>query len=102
MAIRRACTYKAVITLPYAPSHYSAILVTLQQNGINLINKNKSQLTVGTADVTLNLTQQETAQFEAGTPAYLQIRAYASTTEAPGSRCWQLDVWPALDDRILP
>ena len=74
MAIRRACTYKAVITLPYAPSHYSAILVTLQQNGINLINKNKSQLTVGTADVTLNLTQQETAQFEAGTPAYLQIR----------------------------
>ena len=101
MAIRRACSYKAHIKTPYPPSHYSAILVTVQQDGVNLINKNKSDLTADGSSVTMNLTQAETAQFVAGKPAYLQIRCYASATEAPGSRCWPLEVWPALNDTIL-
>ena len=101
MGIRRACTYTAVFTLPKAASTYSKILVTIQQNKQNLVSKAKSALTVSGSTVTLNLTQAETAQFVAGDPAWLQVRCYASATDAPGSRCWMLDVWPALDDQIL-
>ena len=103
MGIRRACSYKATFTLPKTASNYSAILVTIQQKGRNLISKTKTQLTTDTtARVVMNLTQAETRQFEAGVPAYVQIRCYASATDAPGSNCWPVEVWPALDDQILP
>lgn len=101
MGIRRACSYKAVFKTPLAPSTYSKILVTVQQDGNNLISKNQSALTIGTDSVTLNLTQAETAQFEAGKRAFVQIRCYASAYDAPGSKAWPVEVWPALDDQIL-
>lgn len=102
MGIRRACSYTATIKTPVAPSGYSAILVTVQQDGANLVTKTKTGLTIGNDAVTLKLTQAETAQFTAGKKAFLQIRCYKSAYDAPGSKCWPLDVWPALDDRILP
>lgn len=101
MGIRRACSYKAVFKTPLAPSQYSKILVTVQQDGNNLISKNQSALTIGTDSVTMNLTQNETAQFEAGKRAFVQIRCYASAYDAPGSKAWPVEVWPALDDQIL-
>lgn len=101
MGLRRACSYKANITLPKTASTYSAILITIQQDGQNLVSKTKSQLTTSGSTVTMNLTQEETRQFEAGIPAYLQIRCFASATDAPGSACWPVEVWPALDDQIL-
>lgn len=101
MGIRRACSYKAVFKTPLAPSNYSKILVTVQQDGNNLISKNQSALTIGTDSVTLNLTQTETAQLEAGKRAFVQIRCYASAYDAPGSKAWPVEVWPALDDQIL-
>ena len=101
MGIRRACSYKAVFKTPLAPSNYSKILVTVQQDGNNLISKNQSALTIGTDSVTMNLTQAETSLFEAGKRAFVQIRCYASAYDAPGSKAWPVDVWPALDDQIL-
>lgn len=101
MGIRRACSYKAIIKTPVAPSGYSKILVTVQQDGVNMITKNKADLTLGTETVTMNLTQAETAQFVAAVPAYLQVRCYASAYDAPGSKVWPVEVWPALDDQIL-
>lgn len=101
MGIRRACSYKAVFKTPVAPSGYSRILVTVQQDGANIISREKSQLTVGTETVTMNLSQAETAQFVAGKRAFVQIRCYKSTYEAPGSKAWPVEVWPALDDQIL-
>lgn len=101
MGIRRACSYKATITLPKAASTYSRILITVQQNKQNLISKEKTALTVSGSTVTMNLTQEETAQFTAGEQAWLQVRCYASATDAPGSAAWPVEVWPALDDQIL-
>ena len=101
MGIRRACSYKAVFKTPLAPSNYSKILVTVQQDGNNLISKNQSALTIGTDSVTMNLTQAETSLFEAGKRAFVQIRCYASAYDAPGSKAWPVEVWPALDDQIL-
>ena len=101
MGLRRACSYQATFRTPEAPANYSAILVTLQQYGQNLISKTEDDLIIGDTDVVLNLTQEETALFESPGVALMQIRCYESTYNAPGSAVFQVEVWPALDDQIL-
>ena len=101
MAFRRACSYQATIQPPEAPTTYSAVLVTFQQNGNNLINKTLSDLTIDGDVFVVNLTQEETAIFDDGKQAWLQIRCYASAYNAPGSAAWPIDVLPALNDQIL-
>lgn len=101
MGIRRACSYQATFQTPKPPSNYSEILVTFSQNGQNLINKSRYQLAVEEYAVTAQLTQEETALFEAGTPAQIQIRCFGAVYDAPGSAVFSVDVWPALDDTIL-
>lgn len=101
MGIRRACSYKAIFKTPRAPSNYSRILVTVQQDGENLISKDESELTIGTETVTMNLSQDDTYPLEAGKRTYIQIRCYAAQYDAPGSKAWPVEVWPALDDQIL-
>lgn len=101
MGMRRACSYQATIRTPQAPGDYSALLLTIQQGGQNLINKSENDLTVNETSVIVNLTQEETAQFTAGKPALLQLRCFASAYNAPGSHAWAIDVLPALNDEIL-
>ena len=101
MAIKRACSYQATIKTPKAPDTYSSILVTFQQDGVNLISKDLTDLTCDENYVIVNLNQEETKLFQATIPAYLQIRCYAGEYDAPGSKIWPLDVYPALDDQIL-
>ena len=101
MAIKRACSYQATIRTPKAPDTYSSILVTFQQDNENLIQKDLSELECDENYVIVNLTQEETALFTALIPAYLQIRCYAAEYDAPGSKIWPIDVYPALDDQIL-
>ena len=101
MAIIRACSYQATIKTPKAPSTYSEILVTFQQNKVNLISKGLGALETDENYVTVNLNQEETKLFTENIPAYLQIRCYAEEYDAPGSKVWPLDVYPALDDQIL-
>ena len=101
MSLIRACSYIASIKTPAAPDSYSAILVTFQQDGDNLISKTLEDLECDETYVHVKLTQEETALFTAAVPAYMQIRCYASEYEAPGSKVWYLDVYPALDDQIL-
>jgi len=101
MSIKRACSYQATIKTPKAPSTYSEILVTFQQDGVNLVQKTLADLETDENYVTVNLTQEETALFTAAVTAYLQIRCYAEEYDAPGSKVWPLDVHPALDDQIL-
>lgn len=102
MAIRRACSYQANIKTPEAPTEYSAILVTFQQRQNNLINLGLSDLVLDGELVTVRLDQDQTKLFEAGVPAFLQIRCYKSQYVAPGSQAWALDVYPALNDVTLP
>lgn len=101
MGIRRACSYTATIRTPKPPGNYTAILVTIAQDGKNLVSKDLADLISDEANVIVRLTQEETAQFMDGVPAYMQIRCYAEPYDAPGSCAWPLDVWPALDDVIL-
>lgn len=103
MGMRRACSYQATIRTPAAPSSYSAMLLTIQQNGQNLINKTKNDLDLATVpgSVVVKLTQAETAQFVAGKPALLQLRCFASATDAPGSKQWAVEVFEVNNDQIL-
>lgn len=101
MGIRRACSYQATFQTPEPPSHYSEILVTISQNGQNLINKPRYQLLVNDFTVAVQLTQEETTQFVAGTTAQIQIRCFGGVYDAPGSAVFSVDVWPALNDTIL-
>ena len=104
MAIKRACSYTATIDLPEAPSYYSAIVVTFGQGGTrDLITKNKSTLVLDETKktVVVQLTQAETKQFAACEKAFMEIRCYHSTYDAPGSRIWAIDVCPSLNEEVL-
>lgn len=101
MAFRRACSYEATIKTPVAPSAYSAIVVTFKQ-GEAVVQKDRDDLTLTSTSVVVQLTQAETALFEAQKKVYLQIRCYASEYDAPGSKIWALPVEDALDDEVLP
>ena len=104
MAIKRACSYTSTIQLPEAPSYYSAIVVTFGQGGNRtLITKNKSALVLDESKKTavVQLSQTETKLFEACEKAFMQIRCYHSTYDAPGSRIWAIDVCPSLNEEVL-
>lgn len=102
MGIRVACSYKATFQLPENPANYNAILVTFAQNGQNLINLDATHLQIDGQNVIAQLDQEQTNLFAPNVPAFVQIRAYKSQYEAPGSRVWPLDVWPSLNQEVLP
>lgn len=99
--MRRATSHDFSFNLPRDADFYSEILVTLAQNGEEIINKRKAELQLNGPVVSLSLTQEETLRFEAGVPAYVQIRAYATPTEAPGSRVWKIPVYASLNEEVL-
>lgn len=102
MAIIRACSYTATIQTPEAPENYSAILVTFQQDGVNLIEKTEDDVTIDDGKILVQLDQNETKLFACGRNCYLQVRCYKSQYEAPGSSVWGIMVYPALNDEVLP
>lgn len=102
MAFIRACSYTATIETPEDPTNYGAILVTFQQHGQNLVEKNESDLTFDGNKVVVQLDQTETKQFECGQKVFMQIRCYKSQYEAPGSAIWAMTVQPSLNDEVLP
>ena len=101
MSMIRACSYQATIQLPDAAANYSAILVTVSQEDVQ-INKSKPELILNDNQVTIMLDQTETKQFVACKSAYLQIRCYKSQYEAPGSKIWSIAVFPSLNEEVLP
>ena len=101
MSIIRACSYQAAIKTPIDPSGYDRILVTFSQNDQIIVNKEKNQLDLQSDSVVVKLTQEETKLFTVPGMALLQIRAFKSSYEAPGSRIWPIQVYPALNDVIL-
>jgi len=98
---RRACSQQITIRTPNPPDSYTEMLLVISQDEQNLIVKDMSELETDEYCVIVNLTQEETKRFVAAVPAYLQLRCYSSPYDAPGSAEWPLEVWPALDDRIL-
>ena len=101
MGIRRACSYQVTFQTPESPANYSDILVTFSQKGKQLINKQRYNLLIDDKQVVAQLTQEETSLFKAGLQAQIQIRCFGSTYNAPGSKIFFVDVWPALNDTIL-
>lgn len=101
MAMIRACSYNCSIKTPEAPAEYSKLLVSIAQNGQTLINKTEEDLQTTADSVLVQLTQEETRLFKAPGKAYLQLRCYKSAYNAPGSKLFSIDVWPANNDEVL-
>ena len=113
--ITRVCSYEAAILTPAPPSHYTRIVVTFSQNQEILATKTEQDqgrgMTLGEDGIVVSLTQEETSRFapslespmgrRCGEPAYMQIRAYASPYEAPGSCDWEMDVLDSLSEEVL-
>ena len=104
MAIRRACSYEATIKTPVDPAEYSAILVTFAQNSQILVNRSigDAGLTLNEDSVVVQLSQEDTLLFQANTTAFLQIRCYKATYDAPGSKVWAIEVFDSLNTEVLP
>ena len=101
MAIIRCCSYEVGIKTPVDPSTYEKILVTFSQNNAQILVKQKTDLTLLSDGVKVKLTQEETALFDAPGTALLQLRAYTSQYNAPGSKMWAIDVYPTNNEEIL-
>lgn len=103
MAIRRACSYEATFGTKINPSTYSAILVTFSQDDQIIINKSIGDpgVTINSDSVVVTLSQEETLLFKAGETAFVQIRCYKSTYDAPGSRVWAVEVFKSLNEEVL-
>lgn len=109
--MRRACSYTAAILTPVDPHTYSKILVTFAQDQEILIQKTENDLVITEDGVLVQLTQAETLSFRpslksvmgrrVGSPAYLQIRAYAGEYDAPGSQSFEIDVVDSHSEEVL-
>lgn len=109
--IKRACSYTAVIKCAIDPTEYTRILVTFSQDQQIVIEKTESQMLVSSDGIIVNLSQDETLQFRptgksvmgrrTGSPVYMQIRAYKSTYEAPGSKQFALEVVDCQSEEVL-
>ena len=102
MGMIRACSYTATIQTPQDPTDYSSILITFAQGGNTILQKDETDVLFDGNKVVIQLDQEETKSFTCGKKAYIQIRCYESQYNAPGSAIFAIDVWPALDDQILP
>ena len=101
MAFIRACSYVCIIIPPEAPGAYSEVLVTFQQDKMNVINKSLSDMTIDDGGFIVKLTQAETAKFSSPGCIKMQARCYASEYNVQGSEEWKIPVLPALNDTIL-
>ena len=99
--MRRATSHSFTWKLPKYADDYPEILATLEQNGEIILNKTKNDLEIDGNRVVLILTQEETLMFEAGVPAYIQMRAYNSPKDAPGSKVWKIPVYRSLNEEVL-
>lgn len=109
--IKRACSFTDVIKSAIDPTEYSKILVTFAQDQNIVIEKTERDMTISSDGILVELTQSETLQFRPslksvmgrriGSPAYMQIRAYKSAYDAPGSKQFELDVLDTLSEEVL-
>ena len=113
MAIHRAGTYSATIKTPQVPSQYSKIRITFSQNQQEILSKNQgdSGVVLTSEAVEVTLTQAETLLFrpsapspmgaQSGAPAFMQIRCYKNSLDAPASATWAVEVFDALNQEVL-
>ena len=99
--MRRATSHPFSWQLPRDANEYSAIVVTLEQNGEIILNKTKNDMEIEGNKVRLVLTQEETLLFEKDEPAYVQIRAYRNPKDAPGSKIYKIQVHRSINEEVL-
>ena len=101
MAFTRSGSYSCTNQPPKDPSTYSKMLITFAQNGQNLVVLDENDVTISGSDIIVELTQEQTALFTPGKPAWVQGKFYAAPNDVPVTPEWIIDVLPVLNDTIL-
>lgn len=111
--IYRAGSFGVTVETPRPPSEYTAIQVTFSQDEQILVTKdaNSPGITIRSTDILIELTPEETLLFQpsvpspmgrpSGGPAVMQLRAWASSTDAPASPCWGIPVFDCNSEEAL-
>lgn len=99
--IRRVCSWACTVKTPKSPDTYSEILITFEQNQQTILNKTQEDVTISGDVIEINLTQEETAQFEGSSYCFMQVRCFADEYDAPGSAIFRIPVQRALSEEIL-
>ena len=109
--IVRACAYNAVIHSKIDPTQYTKILVTFAQDQEIIGQKTEDDLIIDGNDILVSLSQDETLQFRpslksvmgrrTGSPAYMQVRLFSSTYDAPGSKQIAIEVVDSQSEEVL-
>ena len=77
------------------------IFVTYNQNGTNLVEKEKNDLTITENQITLTLTQEETGKFVISEPVEIQIRARFYDGTAVASNIMRTSVERVLKGGVI-
>lgn len=109
--MKRACSYNVAVATSVDARTYSKILVTFAQDQEILITKTEADFDVQEAGFTVQLSQEETLQFRPslksvmgrriGSPVYMQVRAYRTNYDAPGSDNYEIDVIDSHSEEVL-
>ena len=109
----RATTPKHMFLFETDPSVYSKILITYQQNGQNIMEKTKDDLTFEEVEdpcsgetcygAWFRLTQEESNKFQAGPgkQVTVQVRVLTTANEALASDKKTFSVQDVLNDEVL-
>lgn len=99
--IKRVCSWACTVKTPKSPDTYSEILVSFEQNQQVVLNKTKNDITISGDVIEINLTQEETSNFESDSCCFMQVRCFADEYDAPGSAIFRIPVQRALSEEIL-
>ncbi len=82
-------------------TNVDVIYVTYNQNGTNVVEKSKEDLTIDAQTITLKLTQEDTGKFVFGQPVEIQIRAKFYDQTAVASNIMKTTVERVLKGGVI-
>ena len=111
MAIVRSCSYSSVIFIPEPAENYTKIEVSFAQDQQIVVTKSDGDLETASNAVVVSLTSEETLLFRPsvkspmgrrlGGSAFVQIRLFKDSSDAPGSKCWPVEVHDSLQEGAI-
>lgn len=99
--MRRGTTPTNTFKVDADLSEASVLFITYSQQGKTIIEKTLEDATITPEDITVNLTQAETLEFNSGIPVKIQIRAGFEDGSRIASNIMTTDVSAILKDGVI-
>ena len=97
----RATTPTHIFTLPFDTDQLKKIQITYRQFGETILQKNETQCVLTRKSIQVELTQEETLQFQTTAEVFIQLRVMTTDGKVMASEI--LQKWPkeCLDEEVL-